>query len=130
MAKDRSTEADASHQAYAKGYLFHTVRQGRAPANYERIPNWLGFPRNLSTITRSMSGNAGGLNGSTQHLRRTRLALKTKTKSLAGVRSAGTLTWLGFDPGQPIGSLLPGEALSMYWMVLHRPVELARPIGT
>src|ERR1700693_739239 len=31
---------------------------------------------------------AGGLNGSMQHSRRTRLALKTKAKSLAKVRSA------------------------------------------
>src|SRR6266849_5109295 len=47
-----------------------------------------------------MSGNRGGLNGSTQHSSRTRLALKTKAKSLARVRSAGTLPWLGFDRGQ------------------------------
>src|SRR6266403_4656911 len=51
----------------------------------------------------------GGLNGSTQHSSRTRLALKTKAKSLARVRSAGTLTWLGFDRGQPNRSLLPGK---------------------
>jgi len=29
------------------------------------------------------------------------LPLKTKAKSLARVRSAGTLTWLGFDRAQP-----------------------------
>jgi len=51
----------------------------------------------------------GGLNGSTQHSNRTRLALKTKAKSLARVRSAGTLPWLGFDRGQPNRSLLPGK---------------------
>ena len=54
----------------------------------------------------------GGLNGSTQHSSRTRLALKTKAKSLARVRSAGTLRWLGFDRGQPNRPLLPEEALS------------------
>src|SRR6266480_240475 len=55
------------------------------------------------------SGKSGGLNGSTQHSSRTRLALKTKAKSLARVRSAGTLPWLGFDRGQPNRSLLPGK---------------------
>src|SRR6267142_3665085 len=53
--------------------------------------------------------SSGGLNGSTQHSSRTRLALKTKAKSLARVRSAGTLPWLGFDRGQPNRSLLPGK---------------------
>jgi hypothetical protein len=38
-----------------------------------------------------MYGFGGGLNGSTQHSGQTRLALKTKAKSLARVRSAGTL---------------------------------------
>src|SRR6266403_2201819 len=52
---------------------------------------------------------SGGLNGSTQHSSRTRLALKTKAKSHARVRSAGTLPWLGFDRGQPNRSLLPGK---------------------
>src|SRR6266403_5385628 len=51
----------------------------------------------------------GGFNGSTQHPSRTRLALKTKAKSLARVRPAGTLPWLGFDRGQPNRSLLPGK---------------------
>ena len=53
-----------------------------------------------------MSGLPGGLNGSTQHSGRTRLALKTKAKSLAGVRSAGTLPWLGFYRVQPNRLLL------------------------
>ena len=56
-----------------------------------------------------MSGLAGGLNGSTQHLGRTRLALKTKTKSLARVRSAGTLLWLGFDRVQSNRWVLSGK---------------------
>src|SRR5579859_2087952 len=47
--------------------------------------------------TRSMSGYPGDLNGSTQHSSRTRLALKTKAKSLARVRFGGTLPWPGFD---------------------------------
>jgi hypothetical protein len=51
----------------------------------------------------------GGLNGSTQHSGRTRLALKTKARSLARVRSAGTLPWPGFDRVQPNRSLLPGK---------------------
>src|SRR6266404_3969564 len=38
----------------------------------------------------SVPDKSGGLNGSTQHSSRTRLALKTKAKSLARVRSAGT----------------------------------------
>ena len=48
-------------------------------------------------MQKQLSGKTGGLNGSTQHLGRTRLALETKAKSLARVRSAGTLPWLGFD---------------------------------
>lgn|SRR5690242_616103 len=51
----------------------------------------------------------GGLNGSTQHSVRTQLILKTKAESLAGVRSAGTLPWLGFDRAQPNRSLLSGK---------------------
>src|ERR1700722_327928 len=51
----------------------------------------------------------GGLNGSTQHSSRTRLALKTKAKSLVRVRSAGTLPWLGFYRVRPNGSLLLGK---------------------
>ncbi len=43
----------------------------------------------------SVLDKRGGLNGS------------TKAKSLARVRSAGTLPWLGFDRGQPNRSLLP-----------------------
>jgi hypothetical protein len=65
------------------------------------------FP-NAGTMSH-MSGKPGDLNGSTQHSRRTRLALKTKAKSLARVRSAGTLPWLAFDRVQPKGSLLPGK---------------------
>src|SRR6266404_5595857 len=57
----------------------------------------------------SVPDKSGGFNGSTQHSSRTRLALKTKAKSLARVRSAGTLPWLGFDRGQPNRSLLPGK---------------------
>src|SRR6188472_3484787 len=52
---------------------------------------------------------SGGFNGSTQHSSRTRLALKTKAKSLARVRSAGTLPWLGFDRGQPNRALPLGN---------------------
>ena len=59
--------------------------------------------------SKSVSGYGGGLNRSTQHLGRTRLALKTMVKSLARVRSAGTLPWLGFDQVQPNRSLLPGK---------------------
>ena len=53
----------------------------------------------------------GSLDGSTQHSGRTRLALKTKAKSLARARSAGALPWLGFDrvPPKKVGS--PGEVL-------------------
>jgi hypothetical protein len=54
-----------------------------------------------------VSDYAGGLNGSMQHSSRTRLALKTKAKSLARVRSVGTLPWLGSDRVQPNRSILP-----------------------
>jgi hypothetical protein len=56
-----------------------------------------------------VTGNAGAFHGSTQHPVRTRFALKTKAKSLARVRSVGTLPWLGFDRVQPNRSLLPGK---------------------
>jgi len=49
------------------------------------------------------------LNRSMQDTGRTRFALKTKAKSLARVRSLGTLPWLGFDRVQPNRSLLPGK---------------------
>jgi hypothetical protein len=85
----------------------------------------------LRSRPRSMSGKPGGLNGSTQHSSRTRLALKTEIKSLARVRSAGTLPWLGHERGQPNRSLLSGESPvdSTHWMVLRRPSELARQIS-
>src|SRR5882672_1231406 len=72
------------------------------------------YPHSYRTDRRSSTfqvtpDKSGGLNGSTQHSSRTRLALKTKAKSLARVRSAGTLPWLGFDRGQPNRSLLPGK---------------------
>src|SRR5580700_9772027 len=54
----------------------------------------------------------GGFNGSAQHLGRTQLALKTKAKSLARVRSAGTLPWLGFDRVQPKQTASLRKALS------------------
>jgi len=51
---------------------------------------------------------------------------KRKPKSLARVRPAGTLPWLGFDRVQPYRWLRRGSiAESMHWMVLHRRVELA-----
>ena len=45
----------------------------------------------------AVPGKSGGLNGSSQHFGRVRLALEAKAKSLARVRSAGTLRWPGFD---------------------------------
>ena len=57
----------------------------------------------------STPDKSGGLNGSMQHSSRTRLALRTKPKSLVRVKSAGTPPWLGFDRVQPNGSLLPGK---------------------
>ena len=57
----------------------------------------------------NFTGFPGGFNGSTQHSARTRLALKTKAKSLARIRSAGTLRWLGFDRLQANRSVLPGN---------------------
>jgi len=57
-------------------------------------------------------------------LRSNPAALKTKAKSLAKVRSAGTLPWLGFDlvPAKKVGS--PGEVLSdqlIRWCCIGRP---------
>jgi len=64
---------------------------------------------NSDRLTAGMSDFLGGLNGSTQHSGRTRLALKTKAKSLSRARSSGTLPWLGFDRVQTNRSLLPGK---------------------
>jgi ASPM-SPD-2-Hydin domain-containing protein len=65
-----------------------------------------------------------------QHSSRTRLALKTKAKSLARVRSAGTLPWLSFDRDSQTDPFSWGSIVeSTHWMVLHRPVELAANFG-
>src|SRR5216683_6137850 len=61
------------------------------------------------TLKPALRMRAHCLNGSTQHSSRTRLALKTKAKSLARVRSAGTLPWLGFARAQPNGSVPQGK---------------------
>jgi hypothetical protein len=47
--------------------------------------------------------------GSMQHSGRSRFALKTKARSLARVRAAETLPWLGFDRVRPNRSLPPGK---------------------
>src|ERR1700693_283308 len=86
--------------------------------------------RTSSQVLERTYGYLGGLKGSMQHSSRTRLALKTKAKSLARVRSAGTRPWLGFDRVQPNGSLAPGSIVeSMYWLVLRRPSEPAALTG-
>src|SRR5208282_3838000 len=55
---------------------------------------------------------------------------KQKLNSLARVRPAGTLPWLGFHRVQPNRWFFRASIVeSMHWMVLHRPVELARVIG-
>jgi hypothetical protein len=55
---------------------------------------------------------------------------KQKPKSIARVRPAGTLPWLGSGRAQPIRWQSRGSiAESMHWIVLHRPVELARVTG-
>jgi hypothetical protein len=65
-----------------------------------------------------------------QHSSRTRLALETKPKSLVRVKSAGTLPWLGLTEYSPTDRFSRGSIVeSMYWMVLHRPVELAELTG-
>jgi hypothetical protein len=57
--------------------------------------------------------------------------LKTKAKSLARVRSAGTLPWLGFDRDSQTDHFSRGSIVeSTHWVVLHRPVELAALTGT
>jgi hypothetical protein len=57
----------------------------------------------------NLSDFAGGFNGSTQHLGRTQLALKTKAKSLAQIKTARALPWLGFERVEPNGWILPGK---------------------
>ena len=43
---------------------------------------------------------------------------------------AGTLPWLGFDRAQPNRWFARASIVeSMHWMVLRRPVELARVTG-
>jgi hypothetical protein len=51
----------------------------------------------------NLTGFPGGLNGWKQHSAQTQLAVKTKDKPLAKVRSAGTLPWLCFDRVRPNG---------------------------
>ena len=56
--------------------------------------------------------------------------LKQKLKPIARVRPAGTLSWLGFDRVQSNTRLSCASVVErMHWMVLHRPVELARVSG-
>src|SRR5208282_3074615 len=51
---------------------------------------------------------------------------KQKLNSLARVRPAGTLLWLGFHRVQPNRWFFRASNVeSAHWMVLHRPVELA-----
>src|SRR5208282_5027305 len=51
---------------------------------------------------------------------------KQKLNSLARVRPAGTLPWLGFHRVQPKKWFFRASNVeSAHWMVLHRPVELA-----
>jgi hypothetical protein len=57
-------------------------------------------------------------------------ALKTKTKSLAAVRWAGTRPWLGLTEDNQTDHFSRGSNVeSTYWKVLHRPSELARITG-
>jgi len=58
------------------------------------------------------------------------LQRKQRLKPLAKVRSAETLTWLGFDRVRPNGMFFRGNFLkSAHWIVLQRPVEPAALIG-
>jgi hypothetical protein len=55
---------------------------------------------------------------------------KQKLKSFVRVRPAGTLLWLNFGRVEPHRWFSGGSIVeSMHWMVLHRPVELARVMG-
>jgi Transposase len=75
-----------------------SIRRVIVRSGSRKSPRWEFF------AGQHFSGNPGGLNGSTQHLGRTRLALETKAKSLARVRSAGTLPWLGLiDSSRTVG---------------------------
>ena len=107
------------HPPFAESHRDHNPQQLR----FNRREA-IGAASSPTEGTRSkLSGYAGGLNGSTQHSSRTRRALKTKAKSLARVRSAGTLPWLGFDRGQPNRPLLLGKALSaqhLRWCCIDR----------
>jgi len=85
-------------------------RWAKVRASARRSPAKSSAATHASRVSKIHFSDYGGdLKGSTQHSSRTRLALKTKGKSLARVRSAGTLPWLGFDRKQPNRSVLPGK---------------------
>ena len=78
----------------------------------------------------SVPDKRGGFNRSPQHSARTHLALKTKAKNACRIRSAGTLSWLGFHQVCQTDRFSRESIVeSMRWMVLHRPVEPASVTG-
>ena len=78
-----------------------------------------------------MSGLAGGVNGSTQHSARTRIASKTRAKSAHQVRIIQNviLAWVSASRAKQVR--FPGEVIvgPTDQMVLHRPFEPARITG-
>src|SRR5580704_11027235 len=80
--------------------------RGRSPlSRAPREDDWAVTASTMSNFT----GDVGGFNGSTQHLGRTQLALKTKAKSLAQVKTARALPWLGLERVWPNGWIPPGK---------------------
>jgi hypothetical protein len=76
------------------------------------------------------SGKSCGLKGSTQRLAWSHLALKTKAKTARWPDQPERCPGYGLtEYSQTDGSSAGVIVESMHWMVLHRPVELARVIG-
>ena len=73
----------------------------------------------------------GGVNGSTQHSARTRIALKTRAKSAHQVRITqnAILAWVSASRSKQVR--FPGEVIvgPTDQMVLHRPFEPAALTG-
>jgi len=103
-----TSRATKQQPFYCKAVFWQSHRPWGTPTTLTLSPT-----RKVALVMAStvayFTDNPGGLNGSTQHPSRTRLAMKTKSRSLARARAAGTLPWLGFDRGQPNRSLLPGK---------------------
>ena len=99
---------------------------GNTSTTTPKLPTASGY-RSSPVPGLHFSDYRGGLNGSTQHSARTRIALKTRAKSAHQVRITqnAILAWVLASRSKQVR--LPGEVIvgPTDQMVLHRPSELA-----